>query len=423
MTDVKVPVTPVSPTATPTPASSPEPVVAPLPVVDELIARLNTLGVDPDTISKIKSELGASSLDDLPNLTEEDLLKVGMKALPARKLVLALKPAVPTAVEVGSMMGSSSADLVNLLAPVPESRSMLDGLSLVQIGKIERTVVSNGIRAALASRAGLFDVPAYLLELMNDFVTNRMEEPAPQSYYDLEDEVAKQDNAEVLRLLKVSGRYTTKERKHEFLGRIGRLWQPAKTFQEQLQAWYEAYLKVAGSPAAMMAAMTSLAGGGRSVLPVVTSTPDTSPLHDGAQLVIQSINAAFAGRNIPAAMALAFDAERINAFLTSADVIRYTGSVNREELARTLGKRLGSTLVTPDYRRLENVLVQFVLSVYEIDARAPLGTPQELQYIMALYMLGQNIPWDRLFDGVTNEGGRASNKLTGIGGRGKRDDL
>jgi len=79
--------------STDTTAGTGAPPATPTPVTDPITARLTELGVGSATIILIVGDLGASTVEDLAGLTEADLLRVGMKPLPARKLVAALKPA------------------------------------------------------------------------------------------------------------------------------------------------------------------------------------------------------------------------------------------------------------------------------------------------------------------------------------------
>ena len=386
-------------------------------VVTEKILAAKLVGTPDDS--------GAETVVDSDAVSDSDLIAAFPDA-PKGTLKKGIKEmrevASPKQVPVAPTAPTPQRTFVDLLAPVPgDGKSMLVGLSLVQVGKIDRETVAAGVRAAIADRAGLFKVAGVLLEMMDEFVTKRAEEPAGQTYYDLEELIASENNADVLKLLKVDSRFVSKARKQEFLGRIGVLWEPARGFQQQLKSWYDSYLAVVGNPAMLMQGIAALASGAPMMGPGMMTAPETTQLHDGAQLVIQAINRAFAGRAIPAALALHFDAERINGFLTNPEVVRYTGCTNREELARLLAQKLGTgAIVTPDYQRLEQVLVQFVLSVYEIDSRAPAGTPQELQYIAALYQLGQTIPWDKLFE----SGGKLRNghaDPTPIGGRTRRN--
>lgn len=397
--------TPTSTVAVATPTT-----VAPGPLWTSLItAFAGTIGKKPEEVTSALLPLVGDPTDEMaaalgnPDVVDDPTIKGAFSGVPIVKINLAISnlraaaaPKAPVAVEIPEEAPLSRTSQYELLAPVPPSESFLTGLSLMQVGKVGRDEVINGIKVAIADRSGLFRASKFLLEMMDEFVTRRMEEAAPPEYYALEDEIAKQDNAEVLRLLKVSGRYVSAERKKEFLERIVGLWKPAFEFQQQLRAWVESYNTVVANPANLMQAVGALAAG-RGARVTSMRLPDTAMLHDGAQLVIRAINMAYAGRVTPAAAALAFDAERINGFLTNPNVVRYTGCTNREELARVLSHKLGNTLVTSDYRRLENNLTQFILSVYEFDSRAPMGSPQEADYILALYDLGQGISWEKLF--------------------------
>ena len=62
--------------------------------------KLEGLGVPADVIEKIKMELGAATVEDLSGLTEQDLVGVGMKKLPARELVKNLSQSLPRPLQV-----------------------------------------------------------------------------------------------------------------------------------------------------------------------------------------------------------------------------------------------------------------------------------------------------------------------------------
>lgn len=399
--------TDVTSTIAPSIAMSPKWIEAIQPLVSRLglTALEVTQAILTAKLVKIPNDDAVDVLTDPDSITNEDFSEAFPTATKGdlRRAVLEMratgKPAPATAAVAQSPIATSQqaqmAPTPTVLVPLPEGAqgSLLDGLALVQMGKVGLVEVSNGIRVALAAKAGLFKVPDILLSMMDDYVTNRMEEAAPPEYYTLEDEVASRENAEVLKVLKVDGRFVSKARKMEFLDRIEHLWEPARSFNEQLHRWQESYVGTTSTPAALV---SLLAGANNPFGATMMPAPDTSPLHDGSQLLIRSINMAFAGRSIPAAMALAFDAERINGFLSKSQVVLYSGCANREELVRALSAKVGSTLVTPEYKRLELSLVQFILNVYRFDEIAPKGSPQELRFIAELFQLGQSIPWEKL---------------------------
>lgn len=301
---------------------------------------------------------------------------------------------VPTA--NASVIDQSQQAFNNILARPRErkGRSFLTGLSVESVAKVDDATVGVGIEVALAGQFRLFDVPRVLLEMMNEFVTNRMEEAAPPTYYELEREVARQDNSAVLAVLKVDPRFVTQASKHEFLARISNIWTPVLEFNKLLDGWVSTYNQAAGNPAAMMAAISAIGTGRR--IAVVQAIPNTATLHGHAQLVTKAVNRAFAGRSIPAALALGYDAERITEYLTNPDIVRYTGCTNREELAQELTRRLGGNSVPTEFQSVEDALEQFILTVYNFERYAAKGSANEADVILSLWQIGQGLPWDRL---------------------------
>lgn len=362
------------------------------------------------------NDSSAEIIVDADSVKDEDFTRAfpNEPVATLRKAIKDLREAAKPATTTATAMAAASR-VTEVLAQLPSGESVLTGLSVAQVGKIERETVYRGIQVALAAKAGLYEVPRVVLHLMEDFVTNRMEEPAPKAYYDLEAVVARQDNAEVLKALEIDGRYVSQDRKREFVKRIELIWPAVRDFANVMERWYESYTKAAGNPLALMQLLSAAVSGSGAFMPTAIATPDTSGLYDAAQTVVQAINKAFAGRVVPAALALAFDAERINKLLSNPEIIRFTGATNREDLVRIIAKELKSALVTPEYRRLETGLGQYVLSVYELDKHAQPGAPKELQYIAALYQLGQSVSWEKVFGNVG--GSSESYDPTPIGGR------
>ncbi len=317
--------------------------------------------------------------------------------LAVEALRLSASPApIATAGGMSAAVVEQSPVFTNVLAP-PRGRkgkSFLTGLSVESVAKIDADTVGVGIEVALAAQFGLFDVPKVLLGMMDDFVSNRMEEAAPPAYYELERDVARQDNGAVLAVLKVDGRFVSQASKTEFLGRIAHVWGPVREFNKLLDGWVNTYNQAAGNPAAMMAAISAIGSGRRTVM--ATAIPNTSGLHGSAQLVTRAINRAFSGKAIPAALALGYDAERITEYLTNPDIVRYTGCTNREELAQELTRRLDGNAVPTEFQSIEDALEQFILTVYNFERYSAKGTAQEADVILSLWQIGQGLPWDRL---------------------------
>ncbi len=100
------------------PASTSSPVAMTALVIDPVEIKLIELGVSADIAAKIKNDLGATSLADLAGLTEADLIGVGLKALPARRVLSAFAP-IPAAPVAGSKV-DPNAELPEGAAPSKE---------------------------------------------------------------------------------------------------------------------------------------------------------------------------------------------------------------------------------------------------------------------------------------------------------------
>ena len=131
----------------------------------DLQEKLAEYGADNDTMKKIVCDLGVEGLDDLTSMEVEDLVGAGMKLAKARKLLSAMKtpakPAaatVPSAVETRAIQNQFEA----LLPAIPTDESWLNALKTGGILKVDESSYIAAIRAALADRAGLYNVPEAL---------------------------------------------------------------------------------------------------------------------------------------------------------------------------------------------------------------------------------------------------------------------
>ena len=88
---------------------------------DPVGAKLRGLGVDDEQIRRIREELGAESVDDLPFLTVEQLGGIGIKPARAGRIVSELKPA-PVAVADAFAV---NAQVDSILPSLPSDESWL----------------------------------------------------------------------------------------------------------------------------------------------------------------------------------------------------------------------------------------------------------------------------------------------------------
>jgi hypothetical protein len=285
----------------------------------------------------------------------------------------------------------------------------LDALRAGGVLKVEQSTVISAVRATLAHRVGLFDIPDKLVVLMERFAEEN-EEQVDMEFYKLRKQLTRRSYADIFAAIDgLEGSFVTETRKKQLFSRIDQHFWPAVTgFYSQLKSWQEAWMQGAANPAIMMSAMMGMMGGGTGALPPgMMQPPDTGVLRDQADDVNNAANKVFAGMGVQIAAAVGYDATKIKESLENPRLPSLTGAANRDQMLRQLGVAVSAT-----YPRLETNLTRFVLAVLRIKDVA--AGNEELQYFGALFMLGSQIPWDQLGDI-----GRSS-KPTGIGAR-RRD--
>lgn len=385
--------------ATPATPPAPEPTPAvPAVSADPVLAKLKEFGIDDTAATTLKEQLGITSVDEMNLLTEKDLVDAGIKPIPARKLLASLVPATPAA------DAAAISATFDLLPRVPDDGPWLESLRTGGVLKVDQSTVIAGVRAALAKRVGLFEVPKKLVAAMEQFAKS-VDEPVDREYYKLRQQLTRRTYGDIFEALEgMDGNYVTDSRRQELFDRINDVLWPAMTsFYEQLGAWQQSWMQGATS---MPMILATLAGtrGGAGLPPGMLQPPDTSGLRDQADAVNDALNKVFAGDGIQIATAVAYDATQIKKSLENSRLPQMIGAANRDQMLKQLGVAVSAT-----YPRLEVNITQFVLSVLQLKDQ-PAGN-EELQYLGALYVLGSQIAWGDL--GV--HGGNAT--LTGIGGR------
>jgi len=377
---------------------------------DATLNKMKSLGVAEETIEKIKTDLGVETENDLGSLTEADLIGIGMKKIPARKLVVALAPVVAEAVVPAAASAMNTVSFDDVLPGVPSDASWLDALRTGGVLKVDQSTVISAIRAALAYRAGLFTIPEALVKKMEAFADTNEEQVDPE-FFKLRKQLSRRTYAEIFEAIEgLDGNYVTDARKKQLFQRIDQnLWPSIISFHEQLKSWQEAWVQGAANPMIMMGAFMAASGGTGAMPPGMMQPPDTGVLRDHADAVADAVNKVFAGTGVQIAAALAYDATKIKETLLNQRLPSLIGAANRDQMLRQLGVAVSAT-----YPRLEQNLTRFVLSIMQAKDQ-PAGN-EELRYFGTLFMLGSQIPWDQL--GETNRNGKISGIGTRDGGRG-----
>lgn len=372
-------------TAAVTPEAT-EAALAAAPVVDEVAAKLAEFSASDTTVAAVKA-LGVESVADLAELNEADLAGAGLPVVKARKLLAAVKPA-PNVMDA-TVMGSAAFD--GVLPGVGDDESWLKALKTGGVLKVDTSSVIAAVRAALAKRVGLYEVPGKLAAAMEAFA-DESEEQVDTTFYALRKQMTRRNYAEIFAAIDgLDGSFVTDKRKTELLRRIDQnLWPAIASFNTQLKGWVESWGQ--GFNPMMLLGLAMSGGGGVALPPGTMAPPDTSVLRDAADAVKDAVNRVFAGTGVQIAAALAYEAVEVKRTLEDTRLPALIGTANREQMLKKLGVAVPAT-----YPRLETNLAKYVLGVMNLEDQA--AGQEEIGYLSALFMLGNQIDWSQLSAG------------------------
>lgn len=373
--------------------------VANVPIADdsEIFKKLNTLGVSPDIVDAIIDQLGVETIEDLAMLEESDLVSAGMKVVQARKLLKEF--ATDKASEAVKMASVTPVvDMRSSLLPdIPTEESWLADLKTGGILQIDRNSYISAVRAAIAERTGIYEVPKKLVEAMEAFALENQQPVSPE-FYELSKQLTRRNYSEIFAAVEgIDGTFVTERRKSELFNRLNEyVWPVLQTSAAQFKVWYETWVNTSNNPAALAMAMRGIQGGAMMLPPGMGTAPDTSVLRDLGDDLREAINKALAGVGTSVAAALAYDYTKIRKVLDKSDLPSKVGVANRDQLFKKLGLNIDSTLV-----RTERNIVRYILGLIEADRQA---SDQEAFYFGELYTLGTQINWRALGITVDNTG-------------------
>ena len=373
-------------------------------VADDVRTKLAEYGADEATIYKVISELGVEELDDLASLEVADLTGAGMKLAKARKLVAELKntskPAAPAvaAAETRAIQSQFEA----LLPSIPTDESWLNALKTGGILKVDESSYIAAIHAALADRAGLYNVPDALSKAMEKYA-DETEEQVDPIFYALRKSLTRRTYGDIFAAIDgLDGTFITDARRKEFLGRIrDTLWPAIAESYRTLDGWYQTWRASFSDPSMLIAAIGGGFSGGVAGMSMITP-PDTAQLHDAGDTLVDSINRVFRGTGVQVAAAMAYDANIIRNTLEDPRLPSMVGVKNREMMLKKIGASVSS-----NYIRLEQNLVKYVLAFVKHDT---VTSDVEVNYFVALWQLGTQINWAEL-------GGGDATGMTGLTGK------
>ncbi len=369
-----------------------------------VVAKLKEYGINAETIKNIEEKLGVETLEDLYVLEVEDLTNVGLKLAKARRLVSDLKKEQKATVmpEATTKAAAIPPALEMLLPSVPTDESWLTALKTGGILKVDESSYIAAIRAALADRAGLYNVPEALAKAMEKYA-DETEEQVDPTFYALRKSLTRRAYGDIFAAIDgLDGSFITEGRRSEFLGRIRTtLWPAIAESYQALDAWYETRRSNLLDPSMLSASIVGALNGSSTV--GMLPPPDTSPLHDAADTLVNSINRVFRGTGVQIVAALAYEANNIRNTLEDPRLPSMVGVKNRELMLKKIGASVSS-----NYVRLEQNLVKYVLGFVKHDT---ITSDAEVDYFVALWQLGSQINWSEL--GVAKPERSGVKSLTG----------
>jgi len=359
------------------------------------------IGSTPEDVTQrlatVVGEPGRDAIDALRNeeYTPFSDIQAALPAVPVARLRKAVAENLRTAGGTGpaatlNPMNSVSLDTsLGILPTVPDDTSLLAQLKASASLKVSQPTVVLAARAALAERCGYFQIPNLLIDRMEAYAES-LEETVGEDFYKLRKLISQRNYAEIYEGMPgVDGTFVSQKRRDAFLRRLDTLlWPALLSFQSQLKAWGESWQQGMMNPAATMALLFSGGGASHALPPGMLQPPPTDTLRDAADAVNVQINKVFAGVGVPVAMALGYDALKIKEVLDNPSLPSQIGAANRDQMLKMLG-----VAIAPDYARLEENLVRYLLAVLKYPSVTP---DAELGFLTALTMLGGQIPWDKL---------------------------
>lgn len=278
----------------------------------------------------------------------------------------------------------------DILPAAPNDESWLALLKTGGRLTVDTTTVISAMRAALAARSGLFELPAKLKDLMERHAES-LDEPVGSQYYEMEALLTRRNYGEIFQAMGIDGRtHATQAKKAKLHKRIDELLWPALIgFQRELKSWMDVWQQSFNNPAMLMPMLTaSMSGRGGAMPPGIGVAPPTDTLRSAAESVFTQVSRTFAGTGVPTATAMAFDAVAIKKVLTTPGLPALVGAANYDQMIKLL-----EVDVSADYIRLEQNVVRYALAVMDLPK---VTADAEPTYLSALVMLGTQIPWEKI---------------------------
>jgi len=380
----------VSPTTEHTDAIETTPTATGTVEMTELEQQLTKYGVTSE-VAKAVIAMGVASVSDLKLLKEDELVQAGMNLIQSRKLVASLKsepasqpnaaPVTPTAAKnpITNTIGDS------VLPTIPADDTWLNILKTGGVLKVDQATYIAAVRAAIALRTKIYDIPEQLTRALEDYA-KELNEPVGPEFFKLMNQTTRSNYGELFAAIDgADGHFVNEARKKELLKRINDcLWPVVIQCYQQLDAWHQAWVN-SFTPAVMMAGYCNVGGPMPSGMAQI---PDTSPLEDIGDTLRNTLNGLLAGTGTVVASAIAYDYSQIRAVLEDPTLPIKIGAANREQMYKRLGVAVDASMV-----RAEANIVRFIISFAQNNCVTANVAPT---YYDELWKLGSQINWAQL---------------------------
>lgn len=351
---------------------------------DPVLSKLIEFGGSEEIYDNAK-ELGVETVNDLAELTVDDLVEIGIKKVQARKLLASLKAEATSAADDKPKTDINiSIDPVSILPAPMDDVAWLSSLKSGGVLKVGEASYVSAIRAAFADKCGLFKVPELLSVEMEKFAEAN-DEPVSGEYFKIRKLLTRHDYSEIFAAIEgLDGSFATQKRKDQFLKRTrDEMWPAIREAFEALDAWYNALSASYSNPSMIMAMFAGMSSGA-PIMNAAAQLPPTDSVRDASDALKDAINHVFRGFGIQVATALCYDAGQVSKILDTPGLPALVGAVNREMMLKRLGISINSL-----YARQEQNMVRFVLGFVKLDEMTTVG--DEVKYLAALWQIGNQL--------------------------------
>lgn len=349
----------------------------------ELLELLRKYGGTEETVGRLE-EYGVETAADILELEAGHLVQAGMKLVQANRLLKEVRQTYEEKPEEQPLKQEITANetMRQVMAIPLDDDSLLDAIKMKNELRVDDQAYIAAMRADLADRAGLLDVPGKLNNEMLAYA-EKNDRPVDNMYFDVQALMMARDYSVLFAgLPNGSRRAVSKTQKKGLLAKMQEFFWPA-VFSAYLEIlrWRQIWVESA-TPGAAMAYLTQQKG---IVPPGIGMAPDVGPLRDAAEKLRIAMNKTLSGLKMMAADALFYDCTKVKDVLLTEGLPELIGALDYDQMLTMLEVNIDESIV-----RTEQNLVRFVLGMIK---SKDVGSDEEADYFSALYTIGYQVNW------------------------------